>query len=233
MGNQHPTDDLPAYALGILVGSELQDVERHLEDCAECRSEVAALKESSARLAYLAPAAAPPARLRQRILQQVQPGQPVRRSRLSDWWHNLNPGWGLAALAVIAILVVSNLVLWDQVRALARQTPQENFLLVSLAGVNSGKDGHGVMILTDNGKTGTLVVDGLPALTADQQYQLWLIVEGKRTNGGVFSVDSSGYGAMVINSLVPLNTFTDFGVTIEPAGGSPGPTGEKVLGGSL
>jgi anti-sigma-K factor RskA len=30
-----------------------------------------------------------------------------------------------------------------------------------------------------------------------------------------------------------LDAYTDFGVTVEPAGGSPGPTGDKVLGGSF
>jgi anti-sigma-K factor RskA len=31
----------------------------------------------------------------------------------------------------------------------------------------------------------------------------------------------------------PLKAFSTFGITIEPAGGSPGPTGDKVLGGGL
>ncbi|RJQ80137.1 MAG: anti-sigma factor [Desulfobacteraceae bacterium] len=29
----------------------------------------------------------------------------------------------------------------------------------------------------------------------------------------------------------PLNSYRTFGITIEPRGGSPGPTGSKVLGG--
>jgi len=31
----------------------------------------------------------------------------------------------------------------------------------------------------------------------------------------------------------PLDTYQSFGITIEPNGGSPAPTGKKVLGGNL
>jgi anti-sigma-K factor RskA len=94
-------------------------------------------------------------------------------------------------------------------------------------------EAKGLMVLTGDGRSGTLVVDGLPKLGPERQYQLWLIQDGQRTSGGVFSVDSWGYGAMVIESERPLDSFQSVGVTIEPAGGSPGPTGEKVLSGEL
>jgi anti-sigma-K factor RskA len=77
------------------------------------------------------------------------------------------------------------------------------------------------------------VVDSLPVLDVTHQYQLWLIKDGKRTSGGVFSVSQAGYGALAISSPQPLKEFAAFGITIEPAGGSPGPTGDKVMGGSL
>jgi anti-sigma-K factor RskA len=77
------------------------------------------------------------------------------------------------------------------------------------------------------------VVDHLGALSPEQQYQLWLIQDGKRTSGGVFSVSSEGYASLVIASPLPLDAYSAFGVTIEPQGGSPAPTGEKVLGGNL
>lgn len=229
----HPTDDLPAYALGILEEAELRRVESHMAGCSICRDEVKSLRDASAQLAYLAPQREPPGKVKRALMDQILPGPTPRRSRLAEWWHQLSPVWGLAALTMVALLIVSNLVLWGQMRHLAQNTPTEQFRLVALAGAGSGAAGHGVMVVTDSGRTGTLVVDGLPTLTEGKQYQLWLIADGKRTNGGVFTVDANGYGAMVINSLKPLTSYTDFGVTIEPAGGSPGPTGEKVLGGSF
>jgi anti-sigma-K factor RskA len=62
---------------------------------------------------------------------------------------------------------------------------------------------------------------------------LWLIQDGQRTSGGVFSVSDEGYGSLWISSPEPLATYSAFGITIEPAGGSPGPTGDKVLGSPL
>jgi anti-sigma-K factor RskA len=60
-----------------------------------------------------------------------------------------------------------------------------------------------------------------------------LIQDGERTSGGVFSVKQGGYAAKVIYAPLPLADYSSFGVTIEPAGGSPSPTGDKVLGGNL
>ena len=88
------------------------------------------------------------------------------------------------------------------------------------------------MVSTD-GEHGTLVVDGLPALDEERQYQLWLIEDGQRTSGGVFSVNPEGYGSLWVLSPEPLSGYSAFGITIEPAGGSPGPTGAKVLGSTL
>jgi anti-sigma-K factor RskA len=49
----------------------------------------------------------------------------------------------------------------------------------------------------------------------------------------VFSVDSKGYASIWVYSQAPLIQYQQFGITIEPTGGSLGPTGAKVLGGKL
>ncbi len=89
------------------------------------------------------------------------------------------------------------------------------------------------MVISRDGEHGSLVVDGLPLLDESQQYQLWLIRDGVRTSGGVFSVYDEGYGLLKIDAPDPLISYQAAGITIEPAGGSPGPTGERVLGGDL
>jgi anti-sigma-K factor RskA len=105
--------------------------------------------------------------------------------------------------------------------------------IVSLTGTDAAPGATGTIVISQDGEHGTLVVDGLPPLDEAFQYQLWLIKDGQRTDGGVFSVDSEGYGALWVSSPAPLSSFPAVGITIEPAGGSPGPTGDKVLGGSL
>ena len=62
-------------------------------------------------------------------------------------------------------------------------------------------------------------MDQLPQLGPEQQYQLWLIQDGQRTSGSVFSVDEDGYRRIKIESPLPLQDYESFGITIEPAGG--------------
>jgi anti-sigma-K factor RskA len=87
-----------------------------------------------------------------------------------------------------------------------------------------GYDSNSFMVVTYN----------LPALPSGKTYQLWLIdPNGNRTSGGTFTVDSAGSGWLMGRSPVPLNQYKAVGVTVEPWGGSPGPTGAKMLGGNL
>ena len=91
-----------------------------------------------------------------------------------------------------------------------------------------------MLVIGSDGDEGGLVVEDLPALDANHQYQLWLIDrDGQRTSGAVFSVDAEGYGTTMVTSPLPLTSYVAFGVTAEPIGGSPGPTGQKVLGGTF
>ena len=60
-----------------------------------------------------------------------------------------------------------------------------------------------------------------------------IIRDGQRASGGVFAVNDEGYGVLEVSSPDPLASYSAFGVTIEPEGGSPGPTGDKVLDGGL
>lgn len=233
MTPDHPLDELSAYALGCLSETEVQAVERHLAVCADCRAEAASLREAAAQLAMIAPQVQPPVRVKQALLARVHPeSAPARKNPWTILLRTPGLGWGAAALALIVVLLVGNLLLLNQVRTLT-QDSAANFHIVALQGADPAETARGVMIVTASGYYGTLVVDGLPDLGAKQQYQLWLILDGQRTSGGVFSVDTWGYGAMVIDAPLPLDTYTDFGVTIEPAGGSPRPTGDKVLGGSF
>jgi anti-sigma-K factor RskA len=141
--------------------------------------------------------------------------------------------WGLVGLFIIIALVMSNLLLWRQVSKLQSVSQKPNFQVVALAGTNHAPEARGMLVISASGQSGTLIVDGLPALDVDHQYQLWLIIDDQRTNGGIFSVSRVGYASMWISSPRPLADYTAFGITVEPKGGSPGPTGDKVLGGQM
>jgi len=84
-----------------------------------------------------------------------------------------------------------------------------------------------------NGDYGSLVVDHLATLDNGQQYQVWLSRDGERISAGLFSVNYEGYASLELKAPLPLILYDTIGITIEPTGGSPSPTGVKVLGGEI
>jgi len=233
----HVLDLLPAYALDCLDDDELIVVSEHLADCAECRAELSRYQTVADQLALAVPETTPPPELKARLMRRIQP--PLPRPRRS-WWQSLiallqrpAPAWSLLAAMIIAALAIINLSLWQQVGQ-QRATPQPGTMrLVTLTGTDAAPEATGVIVISTDGRHGMLVVDCLPPLDQAHQYQLWLIQNGERTSGAVFSVNEEGYGATWISAPEPVLNYPAFGITIEPAGGSPGPTGDKVLGGSL
>lgn len=239
LNETHVSDLIPAYALGCLDEDEDILVSEHLPTCSACQAELEVYQTVTDRLAFTAPDASPPADLKRQLMDRVQSAHPPataapRQSwweQLTSLWHRAAPAWGAVSLVIILALAVSNLMLRQQVNESTAEP--EGMRVVRLSGTDAAPDATGTLVVSADGEYGTLVVDGLPLLDDAHQYQLWLIRDGQRTDGGVFSVNDEGYGALWISSPSPLSSYPAFGVTIEPAGGSPGPTGDKVLGGSL
>lgn len=237
----HVTEFLPGYVLGCLDLDERQLVEEHLEMCLDCRRELHSYQETAGLLAFSVAQVAPPAELKEKVMARV--GRTSRRENIpaiSARWKrsfrqfiaDFTPVWAVASLLLVLFLAASNLILWGQMREMRADlvTPLR---VVPLAGTDESPVASGVIVISQDGRHGTLVVDHLAALSEEQQYQLWLIRDGERISGAVFSVGQDGYASTYIKAPRPLIEFDGFGVTIEPAGGSPAPTGRKVLGGDL
>ena len=61
------------YALGTLEGDDRLEIDAHLlRGCSVCRGEIERAVRVISQLAYLAPHADPPPRLRRRLLQQIK-----------------------------------------------------------------------------------------------------------------------------------------------------------------
>jgi anti-sigma-K factor RskA len=236
----HVSELLPAFALGCLEPDEALLVAEHVAACALCRAELSEYEAIGGQLALAVPEFDPPHRLRQRLMDRVQPypvvlgDTRVRRQRWgSSLLNRVGPIWGWASLVLVIALAVGNLLLWQRVSQLTRTVTAEGMRVFMLMETDVAPGATGVVVVSPDGTDGALVVDGLPALDETRQYQLWLIRDGRRTSGGVFSVDPAGYGVLHVDSPAPLAAYDGFGVTIEPHGGSPEPTGAKVLGGSV
>ncbi|HKZ02469.1 MAG TPA: anti-sigma factor [Pyrinomonadaceae bacterium] len=233
----HVFDLLPVYALGSLDADEADQVEEHLLSCWICRSESHAFQTIAEQLSLALPPVTPPADLRERLMQRIQvahapqriPDHAVRRPLLD----RLLPVWGLASLACIIFLGAFSLALWQRVNHLEFVTSPGGMRAIPLSGTNEVPDATGFVIVGADGRNGALVVDALPPLGEDRQYQLWLIRDGERTSGAVFSTDEQSYGGTRIKAPNSLLEYSAIEITIEPADGSPHPTGMVVLDGLL
>jgi anti-sigma-K factor RskA len=233
----HVIASLSSYALGCLEPDDERRVRDHLGACPACRAALEAERAAVDLLALAAPCEEPPAGLERRVLAAVRASVPAPARRPAKAVVRFPPrltGVAAAACFVAAVtLAVANVGLARDVRRLSARALPEKPLVAVLVGTAAAPQAAGVLILGADSRTGTLAVRGLAALEAGQQYQLWLIRDGVRTSGGVFSVDVSGSGTVLVAAPLPLTTYPAFGITIEPTGGSPGPTGSRVLGGTL
>lgn len=81
-------------------------------------------------------------------------------------------------------------------------------------------------------KQGVLKVDKLPALAANQDYQLWVIDPQYKdpVDGGVFTVDPrTGIAKVAFTAKQPVNAVNAFAVSLERKGGVPKAEGPIVL----
>lgn len=237
---EHVLELLSAYALGCLDKAEAAQVEAHLVECETCRAELQAYRDIVDILPLAMTESKPPSSLKAEIMQRAREIKKASDApQREPWWERVTrflrqgaPAWGLVSLVLILVLGANNLLLWQRVTRLEKIN-QAQLLTVPLKGTEASPGASGIIVISMDGEHGTLVVDGLTNLDDSHQYQLWLINDGQRTDGGVFSVGKRGYGYMYVSSPEPLASYSAFGITIEPTGGSPGPTGEKVLGGEL
>lgn len=238
-------DVLAAYVLGAMAPEERRQVEHHLQECEKCQGIVASYQIVSEGLLYAPDPKQPPKSLRARLIKQI--GQ---TSEIPGWRRALQrvpaAGFGLA-LGLIILLTVNIGFLLQAQRlldqgqdALAQQ--QAGQTAVAIASYPSSQ----VAVIEEDGVRGTFVYDpglpvgvmyvwGLQPPPEDQAYQAWLVdAEGNRLSGGLLTFsEDPGFGWLMIETSKPIAEFSSLGVTLEPAGGSPVPTGPRVLGADL
>lgn len=233
----HVLELLPAYVLGSLEDDNIGYLQEHLLSCLMCRTELNALQNVVEHLSFLTPAATPSSGLKDRLMQRVQDARlrqriPTQASK-RPWLERVLPIWGLTSFVLIIVLTGFSLALWQQLNQLEAVTTPGGMLAIPLDGTDHAPGATGFIIIGVDGRNGALVVDRLPPLDKGQQYQLWLVRDGRIISGAVFSTDEENYGGTRIEVSESLLEYSSVDVTIEPSGGSPQPTGAKVLGGPL
>ncbi|WP_410676276.1 anti-sigma factor domain-containing protein [Amycolatopsis sp. cmx-4-68] len=272
-----------AYALDSVPEGDRAEFERHLEECAACRQEVAELRATGARLAA-AVAVDPPPELRVLVLadvartRQLPPklrnphgparqrpdgaengrgegwppdrgtgkgqawprgrdfggeGWPPDRGELGDtpsWLRGKKPGpakafrlrvalLGAAAAAVVAVGV--GVVTTTPPAPVNSGLSADSVLSAPDAtAVQGAGQGSATLVVSRSRNQAVLLASGLPALDTGHVYQVWLIRAGEAHSAGLLRP------RMLMADLPP--GIDRIGITVEPAGGSPGPTTPAV-----
>lgn len=234
-----------AYALDAVSAEERRRFEAHRADCPACRAEVLGYREAVATLAE-GQASEPPDALKARVMAEVartrqlpplvepqtsagaddRPGE--RRAPADLTRRTL--GWLVAAaVLLIALVGVGAGVVASRSRVggpgdqVAQVLGAPDAVTVELKG---SRPGTLRLVSSAQEERAVLVGSELSAPPDGRTYQLWAITDGTPRSAAVFSpAGSGGVDVTVDPSTAPAQTW---GVTEEPAGGSPAPTGEVL-----
>lgn len=241
-------DLIPAYALGALDSEERAAFEAWLSTDPEAQRLLAEYQAVADSLVLMTPARQAPnhleADLRRRLAESrgqspvVAPRRPASRRTSRTWL------WRPLAVAAVVALVAAAVLFWTATQVIAPNDSaaqlfaelgqHENVRRIALTPAE-GQDQLAGELVSD-GTRAVIQVWQLPALSSDQTFELWLVDEDGPQSGGLIEAEPPGEPTYIIVPLdKPLEDYQGFGVSIEPAGGSPeqGPTGPRVFGVSL
>ncbi len=241
-------DLLPEMALEALDDQVKRDqVAAHIDLCPNCRERYESLTQAVLNLALAVPQMAPPPQLKQALMEQIAAGVPELDARdeaegatARSWQQTLRAIFAHPALMLSAALAVAALAGYAYLAS--RPAPvaptidsldrlvAESSEAIKLNGTPQTPDAWADLRFQPDNREAVLVVGDLPALDSDKTYQLWLVDNtGKRDTGALFNCGSKGTAKVLVAAPRRMRDYVRFGVTIEPAGGSPGPTGPGVL----
>lgn len=213
MNGETLRDLIPAYALGILSPDEQQQVEALLGEDESARQLLAEYRATAAALTLTAPVRVPPPELEAQLLRRA------RRPRVRPLFY------GLAAAAAALVLVAAILVLSLATAAPGAEALYEQMMAeagrVEVALVPAlTPEIAGTLVYRPGEMTAVIRVANLPPLTTEQAYQLWLIDDTGSVSGGVYRLtEATNY--IQVAATRPIDEYLRFGVSLEPAGGSP------------
>jgi len=216
-----------AYALDALDGEELMRFTEHLPSCPICTHAVVDFRLTAGQMPLAAELATPSPELRVRILAAVaaearaeQPRRPLPLRRRTPQIY------AMAAVLLLALglgQLAWNLTLQRNLQQTRAELSQAQGELAStrwqLASAQSGQAITGEVVYLRDRQQAVLVVNGLPALQADQVYEVWLLNEGSApVPQTVFLTSTTAIQAN-------LDQYQKIAITIEPGPrGSTAPT---------
>ncbi|MCY4108825.1 MAG: anti-sigma factor [Chloroflexi bacterium] len=251
MNDERLQELLAAAALGHLDETDRAALDKALAEDPSLHDEFDELNETAALLAYGVEPAALDLRVREAVLRRARDARDEALRPVDSGWRNplslIFAGLSAVAVAaavVIAVLLGGRLAEMEGATVAGRERASKQVAAlqtlvedggagVTLSGTENAPDATAFLLMTSDKNVAVLICSGLKKLSRDRAYQLWLANPDGKMSGGMLNADSDGFAMMVVQSPMPFSMFQSFGVTVEPAEGSPGPTGDMVLGSDL
>ncbi|NJM39686.1 MAG: anti-sigma factor [Anaerolineae bacterium] len=245
MSYEEARELLAAYALGALSRNERAAVEAQLQASAELRAELAEHLQALAQLTMAEPERELPSTMKADLLARIGTiPAPPKRSPLAGLLERLMRDVAIPRFALVTAGLVGALALGGlgyRVVQLSNQqiAQQEAMALLADASAQAramrgrpfAPNATGTIRFKPDGMVGLLEARNLPVLERDKVYQLWLVYpDNTRDTGALFnSTNPDGTTTVVVVAQKPFSTYVHFGISVEPAGGMPGPTGPGAL----
>jgi anti-sigma-K factor RskA len=222
---EHETrrDELAAYLLGALEPGEAAELEQHLAACEGCRDDLEWLRPAVLMLPESVERIEPPAKLRSRVMDEVEADAGRKRSgiRLGGRMRalGLRPAIGLAMLALL-VAGVTGYAIRDSGGGNAETTT-----------VAAGHAPGVTAKMVREGDSGTLRLANVDQLPPGEVLQAW-VQRGKRIESAkaLFVPNREGAATAVIDDMQGVNAVM---VTAEPSGGSNYPTSKPIVAVSI
>ena len=249
------------YVLGSLSSEEKATFERLLKTANE--EQLALFQDMDAigaEMALLYPETSPSQKIKQQLIEMAWASINARKGANIHYLSRFR--FAVAASVVFMIVSIAllfqtqnlNQDLTNQlalvqeqqstIKALETEVEQKEELLTILEardvdlilmdGLDVNPTGYGKVIWDKDNGQALLQVANIPRVPTAKEYQLWFVVNNQPISAGVFAVnDPTQDNFFKISEFRQANATGAFAITLEPEGGSPQPTGDMYLLGSM
>ena len=230
--NEETRENVALYALGLLEPEERSAMEDQLSQDRELATQLGHDAAVLSALALSAPSLSPSPHLRTVVLQ---------RAALTAGGGRRSPFAAFVPWAIAACLVLTTALGWQQVWRLRQEIAElrasGDLAALQVARLESKAadlpEIRAEIVWSPATNRGVLRTVQLPVAPPGQAYQLWIFEKGDPSPrpAGVFPGGDAG--EIAVRPAVPIRDAESFAVSIEPAGGSPQPTGPVILLGGV
>lgn len=255
MESNSPCELMLPYFLKELPSEAAVAFEAHLNTCPACLEHLKELQQVWQALPYEMDEIDVPETMKSQMLDRIMDELGLEQERATEPQSGEQPMdeaenkiksipwyWKRFVAAAAAIIVVAGgMTAWEltgrfggqtsPVVSVPSQTPVgERYMLKPFDPSMPTAQGTAWIERKGDAKQLVLRMNGLQDMEGEQAYQLWVIKEGKRYNGGTFRADANGNAVLTYDLQATQGSFEALGITLEPDAHGVQPRGKKVLG---